>query len=963
MENGRCFVWGCWYHLLARRCAEQWCPNLSNLGTRIFPRRADDRVYQPDRTSPLESMETWHTTVYSLGKLVEEMLQEQGGPELFAAVEQVRAAAMALRSRGGRDLKRARSLLEWAQQQPTERLLQLVRAFSVFFHLMSLAEQQQRVRILRLRGQAGKPVQESIAAAVAALWEQGVPYTQLETGIHHLEVHPVYTAHPSETRRRTLLQHLESAADLLARLDDLPMTADERLATLDAFRTRITLLWQTAETRLEKPTVLDEVQSLLHFLSGTIYQVAPHLRRALEDAVQEYYGVPLQAEQTPLLSLGSWVGGDRDGNPAVTAQVTRAAARLARSAVLKRYQEDIQSLGRDLSISARLAGASKKLIASIEHDRIELGLQPVKRWRDEPYRRKFGLMGERLRRLERGEPGGYASPDALLADLRHIQESLEAHGGQRVAKGPVLDLSRRVAMFGFHFAELELRQHASRHTAAVAELLQLTGGPDYLALDEENRQTVLEGHLMGGTRMLRAAALSPLTRETLDTFAAMAEIQRQNGPASCQTYIISMARVPSDVLAVLFLAGEAGLCSWEEDGTATCRFDVVPLFEGIEELQHCDQVLLRLFQSRVYRSVLASRGNRQQVMLGYSDSTKDGGYLAATWETYRAQEALARVATTCDVTMLMYYGRGGAIGRGGGPVGRAILTRPLLARVPQEKVTEQGEVIFARYGHPAIARRHFEQVISSLLLSSLGAKEQPLPDEWHETMERLAAISRQQYEAWAKNSPAVLAFFRQATPFPELASLNLASRPVGRTAAEAHTLGFESLRAIPWVFSWAQIRANVPGWFGLGSALQAEIAQGGRARLQAMYRGWPFFAMALDNAQSSLSMADMPTFRRYSTLAENGAHVAQEILAEYQRSVTAILQITQQQKLLEHSPVLAQSIKLRNPYLDALHVAQITLLHRYRMLPANAPPETRDTLLDAIHHSINAIAAGLQSTG
>lgn len=908
-------------------------------------------------------MNAWHTTIDTLGRLVEEVLQEQGGPDLVAAVAHARTEALALRSRGGRDVKRERALLHWAEQQPTGRLLQLVRAFSVTFHLMNLAEQQHRVRVLRLRGHAGSPVQESIAAAVAALREQGVTLAQLEDGMQRLEVHPVYTAHPSETRRRTLLQHLEAAADLLARLDDLLLTPEERATALEALRTRITLLWQTAETRLEKPTVLDEVQSLLHILSGTVYRLAPQLQRSLENAVQQYYGTLPHGGQAPLLRIASWVGGDRDGNPAVTAHVTRAAARLARIALLKRYQEEMQSLGRDLSISARLAGASEALLASIEQDRVELGLQPVKQWRDEPYRRKLGLMAERLRRLEQGEPGGYASPDGLLADLRLIQQSLEAHGGQRMARGPVLDLARRVELFGFHFAELELRQHASRHTAAVAELLQLAGEPDYLALDEEDRQALLEAHLLRPARALRPEALSLPTRETLETFRAMAEIQRQHGPTACQTSIISMARVPSDVLAVLFLAREAGLCSWAEDGTALSRLDVVPLFEGIHELQQCSPVLLRLLQSRVYRAALAARGNRQQVMLGYSDSTKDGGYLAAIWETYRAEEALARAASGSGVTLLLYHGRGGTIGRGGGPAGRAILARPPQARLPQVKVTEQGEVIFARYGHPAIARRHFEQVISSLLLSSLGTKEAPVKSEWVETMERLAAISRQQYEAWVKNSPEVLTLFRQATPFPELASLNLASRPVSRTGAGANALVFDDLRAIPWVFSWVQVRANLPSWFGLGSALQTEIAQGGRARLQAMYQGWPFFALVLDNAQASLGMADMPTFRRYSTLAANSARVVRQILAEHKRSVAAILHITQQQKLLERSPVLVQSIKLRNPYLDVLHIAQITLLQRYRALSADAPQAAREALLDAIHHSINAIAAGLQTTG
>ncbi len=923
-------------------------------------RKTGPVLRQPAILPRAEPIDALRDDVHLLGELVGEVLREQGGPDLLAAVEYARLTAIALRSRDSANLLRERGLLQWAQRQTTERLMQLVRAFSIYFHLINLAEQHHRVRILRERERAGTPLQESIAAGVAALHAEGYPLEALETELRQLELHPVFTAHPSETRRRTLLHHLERTAELIAQLDDPRTSPSSRAATMEALRARITLLWQTAEARLEKPTVLDEVQSVLHVLAGTVYTVVPQIYRTLDMAISNVYPHH-QLRTAPFLRLGSWVGGDRDGNPAVTAEVTRAAARLARAAILQRYQEEVQTLGRDLSISARLAGASPALMASLDRDREELGTQRVKRWADEPYRRKLGLIAERLRRTEQDEPGGYASPEALLADLRLIQESLETHGGQRIARGPVLDLYRRVATFGFHFAELEVRQHASRHAAAVNELLQLTGGPEYLALSEDDKQAVIGTRLPGPPLALPEVALSPLTRETLNTFRAMADIQRRNGPQACQTCIVSMSRAPSDVLAVLFLAREAGLFHWTGGETATSHLDVVPLFEEIEELQHCGEILTRLCSIPVYRAALASRGKRQQVMLGYSDSNKDGGYLAATWQTYCAQSALARAAQALGIELVVFHGRGGAIGRGGGPTGRAILARPPEACVPKLKVTEQGEVIFARYGHPAIAGRHFEQVISSLLLSSLGSADHEPPVEWVETMERLAALSRQQYEALVKGSPAFLGFFRQATPFPEIASLNLASRPVSRSRAS--TLLFEDLRAIPWVFSWTQVRANLPGWFGMGSALQAEIEGGGLERLQTMYRGWRFFAMAIDNAQFSLGTADMPTVRRYVTLAKHGTRFFQQIEAEYKRSVVAVLQITRQQELLERSPVLSRSIKLRNPYVDALHVAQIALLRRYRALPDEASTEEHAVLLDAIHHSINGIAAALQTAG
>ncbi len=934
------------------------------------PRSHPEPLRQPASARRAEPIDLLRDDVHLLGELVGDVLREQGGPELFAAVEYVRTAAIALRSHsagaGASDTTQERSLLQWAQRQPTERLLQLVRAFSVYFHLINLAEEHHRVRTLREREQAGGPQHESIAAALAMLKAAGVRADAIQASLQQLEVHPVFTAHPSEARRRTLLHHLARAADLLLQLNDPRATPRMRDATLETLRERITLIWQTAETNIERPTVLDEVQSVLTFLSGTLYDLAPRIQRTLEAATSAAYPSLASAAIAPFLRLGSWVGGDRDGNPAVTAEVTRAAARLARSAVLQRYLDEVQALGLDLSISGRLVGASPELMASLDRDRADLGTQRVKRWADEPYRRKFGLIAERLRRTEQDEPGGYTQAEALLDDLRLVQASLLAHGGERVANGPVLDLYRRVEIFGFHLAELEVRQHSARHAAAVAELLQLAEGIDYAALSEADQQAALERQLAGSPLALPPDALSPLTRETLNTFRAIADIQRRSGPRACQTYVISMSHAPADVLAVLFLAREAGLFDWSgDDAPAACRLDIVPLFEEIEELRACGDILTRLLDIPAYRAALAARGNRQQVMIGYSDSNKDGGYLAATWHTYRAQEALARAANARGIELLIFHGRGGAVGRGGGPMGRAILARPPEARLPRLKVTEQGEVIFARYGHPAIAERHFEQIIHHLLLSAPGAAgATPLP-EWVETMEQLARSSQAHYEACIKHSPEALAFFRQATPFPELGSLHLASRPVSR-AGHADALTLEDLRAIPWVFSWTQVRANLPGWFGLGTALSAAIDAGGLPQLQAMYRGWQFFAMALDNAQLSLGTADMPTFRRYRTLAKSsgaGAGVFQQIESEYERSIASILHITQQQELLEQSSRLARSIKLRNPYVDALHLAQIALLRRYRALPDDAPPETRATLLDAIHHSINGIAAGLQTTG
>lgn len=887
--------------------------------------------------------------VRQLGELVGAVLREQGGVELFEAVEHVRQATIDLRASGGSDA----DLFAWIADLPTRRLLQVVRAFSVYFHVINLAEQRHRIRILRQREVAAQGgIEESVAAAVRELAAEGCTTDDVVAAFAALEVRPVLTAHPSEARRRTLLDHLEAAARLLEHLEggsSGPGAA--RSAVIDALLARITLIWQTAEARVERPSVLDEVQSVLFVLAGTIYDVLPSIHRAVDMALRE------TAHTDVRIRFGSWVGADRDGNPNVTADVTRAAARLNRAAVLRRYVDDARALGRDLSISGRMVGCSDELMASIERDRAELGVTPVPQWQDEPYRRKMGLIGERLRRARDGEAGGYTSSREVLADLELVAESLRSKGGERIANGGLRDLQRRIEAFGFWLADLEVRQHSGRHTQAVTELLGISGRAAFSGLAEPERRRVLEEILAGSPLSLPADALSADTREVLETFRAIGEIQRLNGPEAAQTYVISMAHAPSDVLAVQLLAREAGL--------GAGAVDIVPLFETIAELQACGQIMRDLFESPAYRRVLAARGQRQQVMIGYSDSNKDGGYLAATWSTYRAQQDLADATRAAGVRLVVFHGRGGAVGRGGGPMGRAILARPHAAALPAFKITEQGEVIFARYGSLPIAERHFEQALHALAVSSAraGTRGNPQPD-WVELMERLAESSKAAYERLVKDDADFMAFFHASTPFPELATLNLASRPVSR-AGRNGLPALDDLRAIPWVFSWTQARVNLPGWFGVGSALAPETHDpAGLERLQRMYREWPFFASAIDNTQLSLGTADLATAQRYAHLAPTAVQtVFATIAAEYTRTVEAVLRITHQSQLLERSPVLATSIRLRNPYVDALHVAQITLLKRARGLSADAPASDREMLLDAIHHSINGIAAGLQTTG
>jgi phosphoenolpyruvate carboxylase len=889
-----------------------------------------------------------------LGDLVGQILREQAGERLFALVEHVRTTAIAFRSQPP-DATHDATLLAWAAEQSTADLAEIVRAFSVYFHVINMVEEHHRVRVLRERSQGDAPVAESIVMAATELRSQGVGEDALVRTLQDLAVRPVFTAHPSEARRRTILSHLEHIARFLESLDDPRLSSPQRTSVLNNLRMEATLLWQTAETRTERPSALDEVQSMLRVLAGVPYDVAPQVQHALETLAPSQ---PLP----PFLRMSTWVGGDRDGNPQVNADVTRAASRLARRAIIQRYIDDVQALGREISVSFRLNGASAALMASLADDLQALNEQPVREWADEPYRRKCGLIAERLARTLRGEPQAYPSPERFLADLDLMQVSLTEHKGRRIADTLLRDLIARVRIFGFHLAEIEIRQHSERHASAIAEIVRLTSGEDYLSLDDTGRTALLEHRFSAPPTSVPQDALSAATREVLETFHAIADIQQKEGAPACQTYIISMSRMASDVLAVLTLARETGLFRWDGTHPAHAQLDIVPLFEEVEELERCGAIMATLFALPVYRAVLEARDMRQQIMIGYSDSNKMAGYVAATWQTYRAQADLARVADSVGVRLEIFHGRGGAVGRGGGPMDRAIQARPASARFPRLKVTEQGEVIFARYGHPAIAERHFEQIVHGLLLSALGTSETPITPDWIALVERLVAHSRAAYLQLTQTDPAFLGFFRDVTPLVELSSLSIASRPASRSGMAPQHL--DDLRAIPWSFSWAQVRANVPGWYGLGTALAQEIANGNLATLEAMYQGWRFFTMAIDNAQRSLGTADMRTFRRYLALARSEEMpYANAIFAEFDRSVAAVLQVTRQQALLEYTSTLARAIQLRNPYLDALHVTQIVLLQRYRDLPESATPAERSALLDIIHHSINGIAAGLQTTG
>ncbi|MCS7234643.1 MAG: phosphoenolpyruvate carboxylase [Armatimonadota bacterium] len=895
-----------------------------------------------------------------LGSLLGQVLQEQGGPELLEQVERIRRQAITRRLDPSPDHERALQELVWGLK-PAE-ADRVVRAFALYFHLINLAEEHHRLRTLRDRECRGHPAPrpESIADAVARLRREGTSPAHLADLLGRLELQPVFTAHPTEVRRASVLLHLREVADLLATLNSPEATPETKHRATEGLLAEITALWQTEELRARRPTPLDEVEGGVYYLERSAWTVAPVLFRDLQEAVERY--VPeARGAVRPFLRFGSWMGGDRDGNPQVTVEVTERTLALHRERVLRLYLDEVVALGRELSVSTRRQPVAEELLRSLHRDLEELpelASDPELPPATEPYRRKLRAVEERLRRTLEERSGGYACPEEFVEDLELVRRSLVAHRGERIARGRLQDLLVRAATFGFHFASLDLRQESGVHARAVAHLLQRAGiVDDYLALPEPERVALL-------VRLLEAdpvpvEAEDPEAAEVVQLFRALPGWQARFGPQACSTYIVSLTESASDVLEVLWLAAQAGLYRWGQ-GAATSRLHVVPLFERIHELRRCGQILDQLLSLPPYRAHVRAWGDLQEVMLGYSDSNKDGGYLAANWALYQAQRALPGVARRHGCAVRLFHGRGGAIGRGGGPTERAILAQPSEALDGRLKLTEQGEVLAARYSNPRIARRHLEQLVGALLRVSLSRGPEHHADaypRWEAVMEELADRSHRAYRALV-DDPDFPMYFAQATPIAEISRMNTASRPASRTARGR----VEDLRAIPWVFSWTQTRTNLPGWYGLGSALDGFVREtpGALSELRAMYAGWPFFRSLVDNAQISLGTADLEVARLYAELVEDESvreRIYGRIRQEYEVTVRRVLEVTGQRELLETSPILQRSVRLRNPYVDPMSYLQVRLLRQRRLQPDDP------VVAELVFRTVNGIAAGLQTTG
>lgn len=908
-----------------------------------------------------------------LGRLLGDAVREQEGVTTFELVEQTRKAAIRFAREGQtEDRQRLHALLD---QLPPDTMLSVVRAFAYFLQLANIAEDTHRARRRRAHEAMGSPPREgtlafAMDAVRRAIGNDHDARQRLRQFFDDALVIPVLTAHPTEVQRQSTQVAMQQIADLLERRDRMTLTAEEQQENDVALQRHVLTLWHTRLVRGERLRVLDEVKNGIGYFRSTFFTEVPRLYAHTAQLFAERYPKETLAPGT-FLQVGSWIGGDRDGNPFVTADILRETLRLQSAAAFDFYLNEIHTLGGALSISRVLHEVSPALeaLAATSPD------QSVQR-RDEPYRRALSGMYARvvatMRALELplptraalGDAQPYDTAAALRADLQVVHDSLVNTGLPLLAGGQLRALMTAVDVFGFHLAPLDLRQNADVHERVVGELLSRAGVvADYSALSEEQRVQLLSAELRG-TRPLYSPHLeysSEVFGELEIVFAARV-VREKYGHAALPHYIISKCDGVSDLLEVALLLKEAGLATGGE--TPALSLDIIPLFETISDLQRAGATMQAAFELPVYRALVRSRGDVQEVMLGYSDSNKDGGFLTSGWELYQAELALMGVFANAGVKLRFFHGRGGSVGRGGGPSYDAILAQPSGAVTGQIRLTEQGEVIASKYATPDVGRRNLELLVAATLEATLTDHENQADKAvtFHPVMERLSELAFRAYRALVYETPGFTQYFRESTPLAEIATLNIGSRPASRKPSDR----IEDLRAIPWVFAWAQCRCMLPGWYGFGSAVTQWLEEhpDGLPVLQRMASAWPFFRTLLSNVDMVLAKSDLRVASRYSELVTDEAlrvAIFSRIEAEWHRTRDALRRITGQEELLADNPLLARSIETRFPYMDPLNHLQIALLQRHR--ERGATQEPNELVRRGIHITINGIAAGLRNSG
>lgn len=895
-----------------------------------------------DRDLPLRD------DVRTLGELLGEVLVEQGGRDLLNRVEAVRQAAILRRGGDAEAQRRLRDLLVGLSPQASE---QLVRAFSFYFQLLNMAE---RVDVIRRRREYSRktsfPEPGGLQASLQSLSATGLGSAELLALVQQLRIEPVFTAHPTEATRRTILtKHQRIARAMVDRLD-LSQTPAEERARLAVIRNEVTTAWQTMELLSAKPKVADEVEFVLFYLTDVLYRVVPAFYEALEDALNVVCGEdPERVAPPTVLRFISWVGGDMDGNPMVDANTMRQTLARQRALILARYVPEVRALAHALSQSTGRVTVDPEVLSRGDAyaTLFPAAYQAIPdRYYDMPYRVLLRLIAERLAATLGDAKGAYESPDAFLNDLATIAASLERHGGRHAGAHQVRRLLRRAQAFGFHLATLDVRQDALVHREVVGRLL---GDTDWQEATPAQRANRIVRALR--ERTPPAAPPDAEATRTLDVFRAIGECRARYGAQAVGPYIVSMAQAPEDVLAPLLLARWAGLVDNDR-----ISLDVAPLFETVPDLIGARQTMEALLAETLYAQHLDARGRSQVVMIGYSDSSKEGGIAASRWNIYRAQQQLVAFAEQHDVALTLFHGRGGTVSRGGGKTSEAILAAPAGAVAGRLRLTEQGEIIHAKYGLRGIAMQTLEQSVGAVLTAT-GRRRAPdaRMERWEAIAEDVARLSREAYRGLVYEDPDFVAYFREATPIDAIERLRIGSRPASRRKGG----GVENLRAIPWVFAWNQSRHLLPAWYGLGQGLAAAMKQHGAAAVGDMARDWRLFSTMLGDVEMVLAKADMAIAERYAALAGDlGGKMFSRIREAFEQTRDLVLELRRGSALLDHEPALRRTIERRNPYIDPMSLLQVELLDRWRS-GGRSDPDLEHALLV----TINGIAHGLQNTG
>ncbi|PKO39207.1 MAG: phosphoenolpyruvate carboxylase [Betaproteobacteria bacterium HGW-Betaproteobacteria-4] len=902
-----------------------------------------------------------------LGRILGDTVREQEGESVYDIVERVRQTAVRFARDG--DPAARDELAALLDPLPRDTTQAVVRAFSYFLQLANIAEDEHHIRRRRAHDLAGSPPREgSLIFALDSLSTAAVSPEVIADFFAHAVVAPVLTAHPTEVQRQSLIRNHRDLARLLDQRERLQMTPEEAAENDLALANAVLTLWQSRMLRPVRLKVLDEVKNGITYFKETFFTELPRLYIQATQQLQKRYPDTHWA-LPPFFRVGSWIGGDRDGNPFVTADILREALRLQSAATLNHYLEEIHELGGELPLSDLLVKVTPELLALAEHSTDH---SPQRA--DEPYRRALSGIYARLaataRALDHVEPvrheighadaDAYATPDGLRADLKVLANSLKLNGSAALAGRRLRRLLRAVQVFGFHLAPIDLRQNSEVHARSVAELLAGAGRcPDYEALSENERISLLTVEI-ATPRPLYSPYLSysEETRGELAIFFAAHELRAKYGAAALPNCIISKTDGVSDLLELALLLKESGLLL--PGAQPKLEVNIIPLFETIEDLQKSAATMAGVFAIPGYRELIAGRGDEHEVMLGYSDSNKDGGFLTSGWELYKAEIELAQVFKQHGVRLRLFHGRGGSVGRGGGPTYHAILAQPAGAVSGQIRLTEQGEVISTKYGNADTGRRNLEVLLAATLEASLTDHENKVEpaEQFHAVMDELSQRAFNAYRGLVYETPGFTTYFRQSTVVSEIALLNIGSRPASRKASER----IEDLRAIPWVFSWAQCRLMLPGWYGFGSAVDGYLAANpqGLATLRRMVKSWPFFKSVLSNMDMVLAKTDLAIASRYAELvvdAELRGRIFSQIKAEWALTRKHLLAILEQDDFLADNPMLKRSLQLRSPYMDPLNHLQVELLKRHRA------GETDERVARGIHLSINGIASGLRNSG